>query len=467
MNKRSILGKTTLVQQVARNPDADWRNGFRFLAFVIRRFVADGCSGRAAALTYTSLLALVPLLAISFAIFAAFPAFEDLRDELQTYIFENFVPEVGLTVYQHLMKFTAQTGQLTSVGIVFLIVTSVMLLTTISNSFDAVWRVREGRPLATRLLVYWAMLTLAPLLLGASLSMSSYLFTAARSSGIEDWTGPLGKFTPFVPLILQFIGFSVLLFVMPSHPIRWRDALIGGSTVALLFEILKKGFGYYVANFPTYETIYGALAAFPILLVWMYISWLVVLLGAELTAALPEWRAGLRDPTHSNAAKPWRRLMITLAILHGLLAASRRGGGLNQRRLARFVRVAPNALDENLETLRDALYIAKTERGEWLLARDLSAVTLGDLNRSLGLDPEVAGDVSPDDLAWKRRYGEIVDAIARSATEQLDVDLKTLLAADEDMEILGLSEEAEGTEPIAGRWGRLLAWLGLGWIGSS
>jgi len=142
------------------------------MVYVANRFLSDQCTVRAASLTYTTLLAIVPLLAISFAIFSAFPAFDSLQMKVQLYIFENFVPQVGDTVLGYLEGFTKQTGKLTTVGIVFLVVTSVMLLLTISNAFDAIWRAKRERTQVGRLLVYWAVLTLAPLLLGASVSLS-------------------------------------------------------------------------------------------------------------------------------------------------------------------------------------------------------------------------------------------------------------------------------------------------------
>ena len=273
------------------------QNGIEFLLYVAKRIVLDQCTVRAAGLTYTSLLALVPLLAISFAIFSAFPAFDDLQIKVQPYIFENFVPQVGETVSQHLDGFTKQTGKLTAVGIVFLVGTSIMLLLAISNAFDAIWRAARNRTLVGRLLVYWAVLTLAPLLLGASVSLSGYLFTVAQASGVERFTGPLSGFARFLPLLFQFGGFAILYLIMPNTSVKIRDALVGGFTAALLFEILKKSFGYYVTAFPTYETIYGALATFPIFLIWMYISWLIVLLG-------PNYAPPCRNGVMASAVPP-------------------------------------------------------------------------------------------------------------------------------------------------------------------
>ena len=445
-------------------------HAIRFLVFVTQRFLADQCTVRAAGLTYTALLALVPLLAISFAIFSAFPAFEELQEKVQSYVFQNFVPQVGDTVLGYLESFTKQTGRLTAVGIVFLIFTSIMLLLTINNAFDAVWRVGESRPLLASLLVYWAVLTLSPLLVGASLSLSGYLFAIAQATGVERVTGPLIELAKFLPVLFQLAGFTLLYLLMPNFPVRWRDALIGGVTAALLFEILKKLFGAYIASAQTYETIYGALATFPIFLIWMYISWIVVLIGAELTAAMPEWRAGRRDPGLGHAERPALGLVAGLSILHALLVASQRGVGLPLRALVRTVPVGPELMDNTLRKLRANRYLVRDDHGDWRLARDLSSTTLAELSTALGLDPELPRGVIGEDEKWKRKYGEIAATVAKTNAETMDIDLRTLLFSegDPDSEIAYLMEEEE-PEDMTGpsRRARLLAWITLGWLGSS
>ena len=169
---------------------------WRFFTYVFDRFTFDACQQRAASLTFTSLLAMVPLLAVSFAIFAAFPAYSRLKGEVQSYIFENFVPQVGDVIQEYLETFTQQTGGLTAVGILFLVFTAVMLMVTISNTFNVIWRARRRRNTVARMLVFWAMITLAPMLFGASLSISSYLFAFARESGVERATRALSATSP-------------------------------------------------------------------------------------------------------------------------------------------------------------------------------------------------------------------------------------------------------------------------------
>lgn len=446
-------------------------SGIRFLIYVVQRFGVDRCTERAAALTYTSLLAMVPLLAISFAIFAAFPAFQETRGALQSFVFENFVPGIGSAISGHIERFTQKTGQLTAVGVVFLGVTAVMLLSSINGTFNAIWRVRESRRLVGRLLVYWAVLTLSPILFGASLSLSGYLFAAAQASGVEQYTGPLTRLAGFVPLLLQIAGFSILFLVMPYFPVRRRDALMGGIAAGLLFEVLKKGFGLYIASFPTYETLYGALAAIPILLVWTYLAWMVVLLGAEMTAAMPEWRAGMRQLRQGNLSAA-RLLAAALAILNALLVVSRTGQGLNARQLVRAAPAAPEAVTIARDHLQKARYIAMDDGGDWLIARDLDLATLTDLIHALEIDLDISDLRYLPKSGWGRRYTHIITELNTAGASITGTPLKALLSPDSEAELAELQEltadeDDDDDAPITDRKTKFLAVLGLAVAGKS
>ncbi len=440
-----------------------YRSGIRtvpaFLGYVFQRFLRDNCNERAASLTFTGLLAVVPLVAISFAVFAAFPAFQQMRGRLQSFVFDNFVPEIGSVVYEHIEDFTEKTGQLTAVGVVFLAVTSVMLLASINGTFNAIWQVRESRPLVARLLVYWAVLTLSPLLFGASLSLSGYLFTIAQATGVEAYAGSLSRLTALLPVLLQVAGFSILYLVMPNYPVRRTDALLGGLAAGLLFELLKRGFGLYIRYFPTYETLYGALSAFPILLLWMYLAWLLVLLGAEMTAAMPEWRAGIRGIRRTMVPAA-RLLAAALSILHALHIASLRGGGLDNRRIARAAPAAPDAIGVAREKLQSKRYIALGDKQEWVLSRDLEASTLHDLKRDLGLDLDVGDLRHLPKHGWGRRYRDIVERIDKAEQQITNVSLRSLLTPESEAEVIEFPDGTDG-EPGAGRKTGLLDLLGL------
>ena len=439
------------------------RSGIRsapaFLGYVFQRFLRDNCNERAASLTFTALLAVVPLVAISFAVFAAFPAFQQMRGQLQSFIFNNFVPEIGSVVYEYIEGFTQKAGQLTAVGVVFLAVTSVMLLSSINGTFNAIWQVRESRSLIARLLVYWAVLTLSPLLFGASLSLSGYFFAIAEATGVEEYTGSLSRLTAVLPVLLQVAGFSILYLVMPNYPVRRTDALFGGVAAGLLFELLKKGFGFYIKSFPTYETVYGALSAFPILLIWMYLAWLLVLLGAEMTAAMPEWRTGIRSLRRTMVPAA-RLLAAALSILHALHIASLKGGGLDSRRIARAAPAAPDAIGVARTKLQEKRYIAQGDRREWVLSRDLEACTLHDLKRDLGLDLDVGDLRHLPKHGWGRRYGEIVERLGKAEQQITSVSLRSLLTPESEAEIIEFPDGSDGESP-GDRKAKLFDFLGL------
>jgi len=452
-----------------RREQPSLRSGVAFLGYVFQRFLRDNCKERAASLTFTALLALVPLVAISFAIFAAFPAFQNMKGDLQSFIFQNFVPEIGSAVYEQIDDFTKKTGELTAVGVVFLAVTSVMLLSSINGTFNAIWQVRETRPLVARLLVYWAVLTLSPILFGASLSLSSYLFAVAQATGVEHVTGSLSRLTYFLPLVLQIAGFSILFLVMPNYPVRRLDALTGGVAAGLFFELLKKSFGFYIKSFPAYETLYGALSTIPILLIWMYLAWILVLLGAEMTAAMPEWRAGIRRARHRMIPAA-RLLAAALAILHALHVTSLKGGGLTNRRMARAAPAAPEAIGIAREKLQQKRYIAQGDKQEWVLSRDLEATTLNDLRRDLELDLDISDLPYIPKHGWGRRYNEIVRDLGEADSQITKISLRTLLAPATEAEIIEFPEavdEDDDEAPITDRKTKILAFLGLAGLGSS
>jgi membrane protein len=262
------------------------------MAYLWRRFVDDRCPGIAATLSYTSLLALVPLAAIAFAVLAAVPVFEGAREDIYGFVFENFMPNTGERIAEHFDGFVDNAGRLTTIGIAGLVVTAIMLLATIGSTFNTIFRVAQPRRLLSRLLVYFAVLTLGPLVLGTSVSLAENIPALARWAGFDGFTGPLKRLSWFVPVLIVVVALSLLYSVVPNRRIAWRNAIAGGVTAGILFSTLRWAFGMYLEYFPIYRTIYGALSAVPIFLVWMYLSWAAVLIGAVVTASLSEWRGG-------------------------------------------------------------------------------------------------------------------------------------------------------------------------------
>ncbi|MBN2751124.1 MAG: YihY family inner membrane protein, partial [Rhodospirillaceae bacterium] len=265
--------------------------GFDLALYVFARGQKDQFLRVAASLSYTSLIALVPLIAIAVAIFSAFPAFSSVRGQLEDFISQSMVPNAGQSVQVYLRQFINATGKLTTVGVVGLGATAILTLTTIETAFNAIFRVARQRPMVSRILVYWAILTLGPLLFGVSSSLSSGLFALHRTLAGGIFGDVFVWAFLLTPMVFSCAAFTLLYAAVPNRPVAWRDALIGGVVAAVLFASLRFGFARFVASGNTYRTLYGALAVIPLFLLSMYLSWAVILFGAVMTAALPEWRA--------------------------------------------------------------------------------------------------------------------------------------------------------------------------------
>jgi membrane protein len=255
-----------------------------------RRFLADRCMQVAAALSFTSVLSLVPFLAISLSFISAFSQFSELRGDAELFLTKNLLPQAGEAAVEQFRSFIGQTQKLTGFGIVGVAATAIMLLATINHAFDTIWRVQRPRPLLIRLLAYWAIITLAPLLIGAALSASGILIAAGQRVGGDIFKTSVAWVTPGMPFLLEAVAFALLYMVAPNRSVRFTDALVGAVVAATIFEIVKYVFALYLLYFPAYEAIYGAVAAIPIFLLWIYCCWGTVLMGAEVTASLPEAR---------------------------------------------------------------------------------------------------------------------------------------------------------------------------------
>lgn len=258
----------------------------RWLRLFARRFLhtvyrAD-CLMVAAALTYTTLLALVPLLTITVLVFHNFPAFEKVGESLEEFLSANLLPEaVSRLVTLYSREFIANSTRLSMIGTVMLIVTALILLSTIESAFNRIWRVRRARTLGARLVTYWFVLTAGPLLFGIGV----YLTTQLAKESLK-LTGHVGLATPLVSFFLIWGFFWALYQLVPHRPVRSRDALLAAFITTGAFLFLQRGFAIFIARFATYDLVYGAFAALPIFLVWIYLLWTIILLGAALAATL-------------------------------------------------------------------------------------------------------------------------------------------------------------------------------------
>ncbi len=268
----------------------EWlRRALAFAVFARRRYIRDKCLRAAASLSYTSLLALVPVAAIGFTMLSAFPVFAEFEEQIQDFIFENLMPETINVAQEYFNDFIDNASKMTVPGIIGLSITAMLLLASVESAINYIFRVTKSRRIASRLTMYWTIITLGPILLGASFSLSSYFISITQGGGGELMAGVVGRVVRAVPAGLTMIAFTLFYAVVPNRPVRWWYAVIGGVAAGGLFSALRWGFGIYLVYVPTYQTIYGAMAIIPIFLVWMYLCWAVVLFGAEIAASLVDW----------------------------------------------------------------------------------------------------------------------------------------------------------------------------------
>jgi membrane protein len=264
-----------------------WREVRDLVRFARRRLTEEKLPQVAGSLTFTTTLAIVPLLTIVLAIFTTFPMFGKLRTALDNYFVQMLMPKaIANTITSNLTQFASKATGLSAVGALALVLTSAAMIGTIERALNQIWRVRQPRPLVQRMLVYWALVTLGPLAFGLSLTITSQLFTA--TNGLTTAVPMLGVlFYTLVSVGLTTGAYLLLYMTVPNRYVDWRDAAWGALVAAIAFEVAKRVFAIFIRQFPTYAIIYGALAALPLFLLWVYLSWLITLVGALLTAALP------------------------------------------------------------------------------------------------------------------------------------------------------------------------------------
>jgi len=298
----------TLLQDLVRFP---WKS----TAITLReRFREDHLGLTASSLTFTSTMALVPLVTVALAVFTAFPIFSRVQEVLQQWLMESLVPDnIARQVLGYLTQFASQSSKLGGAGVALLLITALALMLTIDHTLNSIWRVRAPRPFGQRLLVYWAALTVGPLLLGVSLSLTSYAISASR--------GMVAVMPGGVPLlldVLQFFmlagGMAALYHYVPNTRVKWAHAWAGGLFVAAAIELAKKALSLYLSKVPAYSVLYGAFATVPILLIWIYTAWVIVLLGAVIAAYLPSLLQGVRPRGRSHGLQ----LQLALEVLQKL-----------------------------------------------------------------------------------------------------------------------------------------------------
>lgn len=391
------------------------------LAYLIGRYGDDRCRDTAAALTYISLFALVPLLTVLFTIASAVPAFEGVEGSIQELLFEHLVPETSAGLEDYLADFSRQAKNLTGFGIGVLLVTAILMLRSTEQAFNRIWRTRNDRGPVSSFLLYWAVLSLAPITIGLGLGASTYL--ASFAGQLEQWgIIGIGSLMLFVaPYLLQIIGFTLVYAAVPNCRVPLRHAAVGGVIAAISFNIARALFTELVAG-SSITFIYGAFAAVPLFLLWIYISWNIVLVSAIITHSLSAYQ--------SDAQSRRPLLLKGLELLESLWQRQAKGEGLRELDLLTKRRPAIDA--ESWQLLRDRFLdvrlILRDEDGRYRLARDLHGVPLWQIQewlRDEGDLPATAGDGLP---AWERRALAVLGDRRRDNRAQLAVSLAELFA---------------------------------------
>jgi membrane protein len=393
----------------------------RFAGHLGRRFVDDGCFSLAGGLAYTSLLALVPLITIALTMVAAFPVFKEFTQSIDSFFAQNMLPPtLAKAVTGYVTQFTENAGRLTAVGVVFLGVTAIMLMTTIETAFNSIWRVQRPRPVVVRVLVYWGVLTLGPLLIGVGLTATSYLVSASLGYA-RQVPGGAAALLGLVPLVLTAVAFTLLYLVVPNRRVEFKHAAIGGCFAALMFELMKRGFAVYISKVPSYTLVYGAFATVPIFLLWIYLSWVVALLGAVITATLPDLHV-LRDPA---AVRPGAQFRDALEILRVLVRAQAAARTPRTREVLAEGRVAREAGERLLEELAAAGWLARVVGDRWTLACDPDQVTIAQVYERLVFARSAAGDGGDEVME------SVIERAVAGTGRAIGAPLRTLVADDE------------------------------------
>lgn len=361
-----------------------------FLRLIAARFAATRCPQVAGSLAFTTLLALVPLITVAIAVFGNLPGMDKLGASLKVFLLENLLPDrAGRIITTYALQFSQKAARLTVIGTAMLAITALMLLGTIERVFNQIWGVRHPRPLLMRITVSWFMLSLGPVVLGGSVVATGYLVTTSMEwSEHLPWIGEVAA--RLLPPLLLGALFTFLYYAVPNHPVRALHALAGGLAAALVFLLMQRAFGLFIARFPTYTLIYGTFAALPIFLVWLYLSWVVVLLGALVAASLPAFL----ERQQIAPSFPGDRAWAAVEVLAGLAEAQRDGRPASFASLRRRASLAEHSAETLLEQLCEAGLTSRTEQGCWVLTRAATDIRLIEVLERFALDPAAWSNAS-------------------------------------------------------------------------
>ena len=390
------------------------REFWRRASYLFSRFTADRCSENAAALTYMSLFALVPLLTLLYTMASAIPAFQGVETQMQGFLFQHLMPDTSSEIEGYLNDFSRQAKNLTGPGIIFLVVTAVLMLRNIEKAFNMIWRARENRSAVSSFLLYWAVLSLAPITIGVALAISTYLSSFAHVLEEFDGIGAKAFLLRSTPLLLTTAGFSLIYVAVPNCRVPLRHAIVGGFIAALAFHIARSAFTQLVVG-SSITFIYGAFAAVPLFLLWIYLSWNIVLMGGILVHSLSAYQ------NTEQAARPM--VLKALDVLYLFWHKQQSGKTVREIELLSKGHTVIKGLDsESWGELRDIFIhkklITQNDKGHYLLARDLHSIKFWQLkewvNSEQPLDKE-------DITSYQEWQGNAYRLLRAQRTDQRDI----------------------------------------------
>ena len=327
---------------------------------VARRYRDDETSLAASSLAYTALLSLVPFMSVLITVFSAMPLFEDASQQLQDFIFQNFVPTTGAVIQEYIIGFVEKARGLTVTMFLAVFVTSILMMHTMEKALNRIFDTKATGRFQRKLMMYLAVLTMGPLLVGGGIAFEYSAFASLR-----------GLLVKALPVISAMVAFFLIYFIVPNRKVKWRNAIIGALFAAVCFELAKKGFAMYVTSIPSYQKVYGTLATIPLFLIWMFLSWNIILLGGTITATLETSRWRL----HVQNYRTNERLLLVIEVLKILWQASQQGKTVGYNELYGHLYFVPDdELNKQLEWLEENEYITIDQNGDYLLRHDLSTL---------------------------------------------------------------------------------------------
>lgn len=397
---------------------------WRRTRYLFTRFDADRCSENAAALTYMSLFALVPLLTVVYTMASAVPAFQGLEVKLQAFLFENLMPDTNSEIRTYLDDFSQQAKNLTGPGIVFLVITAVLMLRNVEKAFNQIWRASENRSPVSSFMLYWAVLSLAPVTIGLALALSTYLSSFAHALETYDVIGVKAFVLRIAPLLLSTAGFSLVYAAVPNCRVPFKHCLVGGFVAAAAFHAARSIFTDLVVG-SSYTFIYGAFAAVPLFLLWIYLSWNIVLMGGILVHSMSAYQS------EEQANRPL--VLKALDVLYLFWQRQETGQAVSEIELLNRRHEITRGLDsDSWQRLREIFLkknlIAENDRGQYLLSRDLHQIRFSQLKEWVNEEHSLTAEEPPGVLPFQREAYRLLQEQRKQQRETLDVNLVELFS---------------------------------------